>query len=311
MKLKSTVVAAAVTAALALVGPAAQATTVRPAAPPENVHVAAAVYGMGGAIAQYWNTNNGSYWYGQPTSYEYGAIDGSGWRAQDFEQGTIVWSPSQGTYGVRAAIYQGWKYDGGAYLADVGQPKTEEHDVPGGRVQDFTSGWYLWSSWSGAHPVRGGIASSWWNAGGPSSALGYPLEAEGYSYHNGASQRFQRGNYYWSSGTGTHSVRGGILGRWDAIGGVYTYGYPRTEETWAPGGTYQLFEAGTVAWNGAVGDAFGVAGGIGAAWWNNGGPSGRLGLPRTNEYYAGYGVWAQSFDHGTIYWSSTRGTWIG
>lgn len=300
---------AVATAVLLVGGSGAQATTDRPGNAAGNVRVAATYYPLGGAIGQYWHTNNGGHWFGQPTSYEYG--NGSGWRAQDFEQGTIVWSPSYGTYGVRGAIFGDWDYRGGAYWAEVGQPKTEEHDVPGGRVQDFTSGWYLWSPWSGAHPVRGGIASSWWNAGGPSSVLGYPLNAEGYSYRNGASQKFQRGYYYWSAGTGTHSVRGGILGRWDSVGGVYTYGYPRTEEIWAPGGTYQVFEAGTVAWNNAVGDAFGIEGGIGATWWNNGGPGGRLGLPRTSEYYAGSGAWAQSFDRGTIYWSSTRGTWIG
>lgn len=311
MKLKSAVIAAAVTLALAFVGSEAQAAPPRSVEASRNAQVAASIYGPSGAIGDYWNTNSGWYWYGQPTSSEYTAWDGSGWSAQDFEQGTIVWGPQLGTYGVRGAIYQDWKGDGGAYFAHVGLPKTEEHDVPGGRVQDFTSGWILWSPWSGAHPVRGGIAGSWWNAGGPSSALGYPLEAEGYAYRNGASQKFQRGYYYWSAGTGTHSVRGGILGRWDAMGGVYQYGYPRTEEIWAPGGTYQLFEAGTVVWNGAVGNAFGVDGGIGSAWWNNGGPNGRLGLPRTGEYYSGFGVWAQSFDHGTVYWSSTRGTWIG
>jgi uncharacterized protein with LGFP repeats len=311
MKLKSTVIAAAVTLALALVGSEAQAAPPRSVEASRNAQVPASIYGPSGAIGDYWNTNSGWYWYGQPTTPEYSAWDGSGWSAQDFEQGTIVWGPQLGTYGVRGAIYQDWKGDGGAYFAHVGLPKTEEHDVPGGRVQDFTSGWILWSPWSGAHPVRGGIAGSWWNAGGPSSALGYPLEAEGYAYRNGASQKFQRGYYYWSAGTGTHSVRGGILGRWDAMGGVYQYGYPRTEEIWAPGGTYQLFEAGTVVWNGAVGNAFGVDGGIGSAWWNNGGPNGRLGLPRTGEYYSGFGVWAQSFDHGTVYWSSTRGTWIG
>lgn len=306
MKLKSTLIAAGVTVALVLVGTEAQAAALRSAAPPQQVQVAAAAYSMGGAIADYWNAKSGAYWYGQPTFYEYG----TSWRAQDFEQGTIVWSPSRGTYGVRGAIYQNWDGDGGAYWSDVGQPTTEEHDVPGGRVQDFTSGWYLWSPWSGAHPVRGGIAGSWWNAGGPSSALGYPLEAEGYAYRNGASQKFQRGYFYWSAGTGTQSVRGGILGRWDSSGGVYTLGYPRTEEIWAPGGTYQLFEAGTVAWNGAVGNAFSVEGGIGAAWWNNGGPGGRLGLPRTSERYDGFGVWAQSFDRGTVYWSASRGTWV-
>ncbi|MGO4858369.1 hypothetical protein [Arthrobacter sp. 2MCAF14] len=311
MKLKSTVIAAAVTLALALVGSEAQAAPPQSVEASRNAQVAASIYGPSGAIGDYWNTNSGWYWYGQPTNSEYGAWDGSGWSAQDFEQGTIVWSPRFGTYGVRGAIYQDWSGDGGAYFAHAGLPKTEEHDVPGGRVQDFTSGWILWSPWSGAHPVRGGIAGSWWNAGGPSSALGYPLEAEGYAYRNGASQKFQRGYYYWSAGTGTHSVRGGILGRWDAMGGLYQYGYPRTEEIWTPGGTYQLFEAGTVVWNGAVGNAFGVDGGIGSAWWNNGGPNGRLGLPRTGEYYSGFGVWAQSFDHGTVYWSSTRGTWIG
>jgi uncharacterized protein with LGFP repeats len=312
MRLKSpAILAAALTVGMALGGAQAQAADQQKTAAPENIQVVTALYDLGGAIGEYWNTNNGSYWYGQPTFYEYGAIDGSGWRAQDFQQGTIVWSPYSGTYGVRGAIYQDWKGDGGAYFADVGQPKTEEHDVPGGRVQDFTSGWILWSPWSGAHSVRGGIAGSWWNAGGPSSAVGYPLEAESYSYRDGASQKFQRGYYYWSAGTGTRSVRGGILGRWDAEGSVYTYGYPRTEETWAPGGTYQLFEAGTVAWNSAVGDAFGVEGGIGAAWWNNGGPGGRLGLPRSGERYAGFGVYAQSFDRGTIYWSATRGTWLG
>jgi uncharacterized protein with LGFP repeats len=311
MSLKSTtLLAAALTVGMALGGAPAEAADARTAAAPQNIRVAAALYPVAGAIGAYWNTNNGSYWYGEPTYPEYGAVDSS-WRAQDFQQGTIVWSPRTGTYGVRGAIYGDWKSDGGPYWADVGQPKTEEHDVPGGRVQDFTNGWILWSPWSGAHPVRGGIASSWWNAGGPSSALGYPLAAEGYSYRDGASQEFQRGHYFWSAGTGTHSVRGGILGRWNAEGGVYIYGYPRTEELWAQGGSYQVFEAGTVAWNGTVGDAFGVEGGIGAAWWNSGGPDGRLGLPRSGERYAGSGVYAQSFDRGTIYWSANRGTWMG
>jgi uncharacterized protein with LGFP repeats len=95
---------------------------------------------------------------------------------QDFQWGTILWSPTTGARAVFGAIRDRWNtarsVDGG-----WGYPTAEERCglTSNGCVQAFQRGAVYWSSSSGAHGVTGRIRTAWADAGAEKGRYGYPL----------------------------------------------------------------------------------------------------------------------------------------
>ena len=128
----------------------------------------------------------------------------------------------------------------------------------------------------------------------------------------GRKTEFQGTTIYWSDYTGAHEVRGAIRGKWLAAGGPARFGLPTSDEMPAPGATsgarYSTFQAAHVYWSPGTG-AREVHGAILAKYLSPevGGSAGALGLPTSDEYYAGGSMYINNFLHGYIRWTPTTG----
>src|SRR6185503_1965049 len=88
---------------------------------------------------------------------------------------------------------------------------------------------------------------------------------------------------YWSSATAAHAVRGAILAKLLAEGGVTKWGFPTTEETAAGSGRTSRFQKARIYWTSKHGARI-IYGAILQKYVELGGGSSKLGLPITDEY---------------------------
>ena len=166
-----------------------------------------------------------------------------------------------------------WKALGGA-SGQLGLPLGMESAVPGGWGQVFERG-YVVASRRGTFAVTGAMWQRYHWSGGAGGALGVPIAAQ-RSIGNGiAEQRFAGGRVLWSMLTGAHALRGDLLTRWDADGGIASLeGLPTgeagtVEQQFAGGGLYRT-PTGIRLVPGAIRDRY----------LELGGATGPLGLPR-------------------------------
>lgn len=100
--------------------------------------------------------------------------DGVG-RYNDFERGSIYWSPETGAHLIYGGIYGKWMAIGGPRSA-LGYPTTDE-EGPGHRFNLFQGGSIYWRDGFGAFFVRGEIDEKW-AAQGREQGFGFPLSDE-------------------------------------------------------------------------------------------------------------------------------------
>ncbi|MDL9947567.1 hypothetical protein QSJ19_18655 [Gordonia sp. ABSL11-1] len=101
-----------------------------------------------------------------PTTDEIVLSDGVR-RRQEFQGGSIYWSPATGAHSIQGTIRQKW-VDLGADQSYLGLPTTDEVVTPDGvgRFNRFLNNAVIyWSPSSGAHPVAGRILEVWSAAG--------------------------------------------------------------------------------------------------------------------------------------------------
>jgi uncharacterized protein with LGFP repeats len=121
---------------------------------------------------------------------------------------------------------------------------------------------------------------------------------------------------FTSPGTGTHSVCGAILAKYEALGGPASFlGYPTTDETATPDGIgrYNHFSStassnnvdGSIYWTPSTG-AWSIHGGIRAKWASLGWERSCLGYPVSDEFGINGGR-QNNFQRGTITWSFATG----
>lgn len=124
---------------------------------------------------------------------------------QDFQNGSLIWSPSRGTlmvFGANRAKYDALGGAGGF----LGLPVSNEYAVARSGVrQDFQYGSLVWSASTGSHYIRGAIGARYLALGGPSSRLGLPVTDE-FAVTGGARQNFQGGYITWKASNGQVSV---------------------------------------------------------------------------------------------------------
>ncbi|MFA5801085.1 MAG: hypothetical protein WC911_01270 [Thermoleophilia bacterium] len=225
----------------------------------------------------------------------------SGWVTVTFNwENTPVPAPGIPVYGAIRT-----KYDqlGGA----PGQPTNAEHDVAGGRAQDFSSGRITWNRSTGrTHWVLGAIMVKYDQMGG-AGGMGLPTtdESDVPGKPGARMTIFERGRIYWSAAGGPHVVIGGILNRYLALGGAASTGLPTTDEYDVPGGRASSFEGGVIYWSPGYGPRL-VNGAILARYLAMGGPAG-AGLPTSDEYAVSGGR-ASDFQKGKIFWSAATGS---
>ncbi len=265
----------------------------------------------------YWSAATGAHWVwsgnlarylafggpavlGFPTSDEIGIPGGS---RSDFQGGKIFWSPATGSHAMIGGILARYEQLGGP--ASLGFPVTDEVQVAGGARVTFERGSLLWSGATGVHLVIGGIQAKYDAYGGP-AALGFPVTDE-VAVAGGARSTFTGGSVFWSGATGAHAVIGGILARYDQLGGPPGLGFPTTDEVGMAGGARVSFQRGAILWSGGTGAKY-VIGGILAKYDGYGGAP-RLGFPVTDEVAVAGGA-RSTFTGGSVFWSGGTGSHV-
>ncbi|QEH34998.1 LGFP repeat protein [Aquisphaera giovannonii] len=287
--------------------------------------------GIDPIAAKYAALGGASSFLGKSTSAEI-ATSVPGGKYETFQGGAIYWSTSTGAHAVSKAVAT--EYAATAKETDasgknlqrvLGLPTADEANVSGvsgGRMATFQGGVIYSSSGTGAHAVSESIAAKYKALGGPAGGLGLPTGEEvaiaGVS--GGRMESFQHGTILWSGATGAHSVSTAIANEYlataketDASGkNLQTVlGLPTADEAsvaGVSGARMATFQGGTIYYASGTG-AHAVSESIAAKYKALGGPAGSLGLP-TGEEVAIAGVSGgrmESFQHGTIYWSSSAG----
>lgn len=129
---------------------------------------------------------------------------------QNFEKGTVMWSPMTGGQRVTSAPIQRRWAQSGFESGQLGYPSSDS--ICGlknaGCFQNFEKGTILWSSSSGAHPITPGpIQQAWASQGFETGPVGFPISAQTCtSDGRSCSQNFQSGKISWTS-TGGAVIR--------------------------------------------------------------------------------------------------------
>ena len=225
---------------------------------------------------------------------------------QAYQRGRLFSAPGAGVHALWGGVLERYLALGGP--GTFGAPTTDETPTPDrlGVYNHFTRGASIyWTAQTGAQPVWGAIRHEWSRVRWESGPLGYPVGPE-VTTPNGVSQAFQRGQIVFSLATGAHEVRGGILRRWLALGGLSAGLLPVTGETAVAGGAVSTFTRGTsIVWSPGGGTRV-VWGAIGEEWARTGGAAGLLGLPLKDETGSGQAV-TQPFAGGTVVWTAATG----
>ncbi|HZB18460.1 MAG TPA: hypothetical protein VE463_01380 [Blastococcus sp.] len=224
--------------------------------------------------------------------------DGCG---QQFQNGSVYWTPTAGAHAVTGQIWQYWmasRWERGP----LGYARTDLDCTltGGGCRQDFTGGSVLWSTATGAHATYGAIRTHWLAGGAEAGPLGYP-DGEMTCGATSCSQSFQNGTAVWSSAAGVQVVQGAIRTAWAASGGdagplrvplaPATCGLPDD-------GCRQEFQGGTIASSTTTG-AWATYGVIRSRWdlehW--GYPTGEMSCDAvacTQQFQSGPVTWTQA-----------------
>lgn len=173
---------------------------------------------------------------------------------QNYQGGTLYWSPASAAHSVSGAflqLYGTLGYENGF----LGYPTSQEVPIrDGGVFQVFQGGVAYWSPSTGAHTVSGAFRDLYGVHGYENGCLGYPASQELPSRDGGVYQRFQGGVTYWSPATGAHALCGAILDAYAATGYENgSLGYPTSDEHGIPGGRRVDFQHGYVEWSPATG----------------------------------------------------------
>lgn len=128
---------------------------------------------------------------GYPTGAEQALPGGKG-RYQQFQHGTVYWSPQTGARAVRGAIgdkYAALNYERSA----LGLPAGDETKLRAGAFQRFQGGQIYWTPKTPATVVNNGpIFAEWGRQGYEAGRLGYPI-ADSTPIPGGFEQRFEHG----------------------------------------------------------------------------------------------------------------------
>ncbi|HSH31535.1 MAG TPA: RICIN domain-containing protein, partial [Candidatus Saccharimonadales bacterium] len=124
----------------------------------------------------------------------------------NFQGGTIHWSPETGAHWTRGAIKAKWGEKGheGGFL---GFPTTDESDTAcaGGRFSNFQGGSVHWTPRTGAHSSNGPIRAKWAELGFECGFLGFP-KSDVYSVSGATKQDFEGGSITRNNVSGAISV---------------------------------------------------------------------------------------------------------
>ncbi|MGY1832649.1 LGFP repeat-containing protein, partial [Geodermatophilus sp. SYSU D01180] len=266
---------------------------------------AGGVHAVTGPILEAWTSRdrqNGDL--GHPTGDVRCQLRDGGCR-QDFQRGTLAWSPATGARAVSGAIAQGWGWTG-RESGPLGYPVEEMSCPAGGCLQTFQGGILAWTAAKGVHAVSGAIGELWTRLGRQTSPLGHPTSDMACT-STGCTQDFQGGTVTWTASLGARWLNGAIHQGWIWTGReTGTLGYPTGDMGCTGTGCTQDFQRGVLAWTPA-GGVHAVTGPILEAWTSRDRQNGDLGHP-TGDVRSTDSRDVQEFEGGTVTVNRTTGS---
>ncbi|WP_422390231.1 hypothetical protein [Arthrobacter sp. N1] len=251
---------------------------------------------------------------GYPTGKETcGLKDGGCY--QSFQKGEMAWSPATGAQIIYTSPIRTAYRAANAENGRLGYPLTSQACGlrDSGCTQTFQGGEIYWSSATGAIISRKGrIRDLYLSSGAQDGRLSYPITAEICGLRDGGCyQGFQRGEIYWSPTTGARtSTTGSIRTAYrNAKSENGILGYPLTHEICGlrDAGCYQSYQNGEIMWSPKTGAKITATGPIRTAYRKAGAENGTLGYPTTNQTCPTTTRRTQTFQRGTLTWTSTTG----
>ena len=272
----------------------------------------AGVHDVAGAIRSAYTTRGGPAWCGVPVTDELPTPGPAGYY-NDFAGGcSYHWSSGTGAHFTKGAIRDLYS-SLGRQQSFLGFPTVDQAagGYGTGAVSVFQGGRIYWSSTSGARWMRGDIRTRYVSLGAEKSFLHYPTTSQLVDGSGiGRYQTFQGGSLFWSSTTGARWMRGEIRARYLALGADTSFlRYPTTDQMASGSGTgrYQTFQGGSLFWSSTTGARW-LRGGIREKYLAMGNDASYLGSPTTDQLVTSSGAGRyQTFQGGSIYWSSTTG----
>ena len=212
---------------------------------------AAGTFVVKGAVFQKYDAMGRSL--GYPTSAEVGIKDGGVY--QNFQSGSLLWSPASGAHVSTGATRGAWMLTG-FENGILGYPTSDEVPVNGGVMQSYQGGAIYWTPALGAFSMASDYKAKF-DAVGGLAVLGFPASNRVTGLRDGgAFTDFQKGALISSPATGIHLSIGATRAAWAASGFERgRLGYPTTDNyVTADGSTAQDFQGGriTIAKDGTV-----------------------------------------------------------
>jgi uncharacterized protein with LGFP repeats len=276
-----------------------------------------------GAIRNKWRAlGGGTSYLGLPLIDEWTTGVASESRYNDFQNGSIYWSPSVNNgaeaFELHGAIRDKWVLLS-RWAGFLGYPISDEKTTSGtygeGKYNNFQNGTIYWSASVGngqrAYEVHGAIRDKWNALGGPSSFLGYPMTDESLTGANeeGRYNDFQAdgkgGSIYWRPGYPPYEVHGAIRKLWLDMGGTTgVAGYPTSDEVMGvadPKGHISQFETCWISdYAASPGGTHPVCGNMLTSWIASG-QERVIGYPTEDAvYHPETGKWTQVFQKQTL-----------
>ncbi|MCU1512390.1 MAG: lysozyme [Arthrobacter sp.] len=262
-----------------------------------------------GAIRDFWqqqNFENGPL--GYPTSNAVCGLKNGGC-FQNYQGGTVVWSPATGAQTVLPGpVQQIWQrnaFENGL----LGYPTGKQSCSAAANqcVQAFQGGTAAWSQTNGGWAIPHPSAASWQPA-----VVGYPVGAQVCGLRaSGCFQNFQKGVLMYAPTSGAFQISGAMLREWQQSGYENgSLGYPTSGPTCQlkNGGCFQNFEKASILSSPTTGAHPVYVGPFLSTWGGSGFENGSLGYP-TSHQFCGIknGGCFQNFEGGTIMWSAATG----
>lgn len=185
-----------------------------------------------------------------PTYPRFGAF-------QNFQGGSIFWSPATGAWEVHGAIREKW-FSQRAENGPLGFPTSNElkSTTTPGAASTFERGVITWAPTTGAHRLGGAILGAWLELDQEDGLLGFPSSDEiALPDVDAVVQYFSGAAVYYSRSTGIGVVRGAIRQRWGQLGFENgALGLPiGVEIKQTDGSVRQQFEGGVLSYSAGTG----------------------------------------------------------
>lgn len=258
-------------------------------------HIGTGAHLLKGAIAERWE-QLGRNAFGYPITDEMPAIDGGFFNhflaigVPDQPERSIYAHPNTGAHEVLDEIRKKWASTGWDQ-GQLGYPRGPEITLDDGvgKMQLYQKGWICWHQETGAHIIRGLIATRWEELG--RNHYGYPITDEMPAMDGGFFNHFlatavpgkPERSIYAHRDTGVHEVLDEIRKKWAESGWDHgPLGFPRGPEITLDDNTgkLQLYQSGWICWHPDTG-AHIVKGAIAERWEQLG--RNHFGYPITDE----------------------------